>query len=156
MESISELLQIEADAILHKPFILPKHDDIKIYPLTIGQMIEINPYLIALQEKDDSKKITGIISKKDFSEALKVVTEYIPIMTKIIDVIIGKGKAEKLTPDEVLMTFTAIKSRMQTTSFLNSIIIAMKMSPTKKEGIIASKKYLISRISSLPLSKHST
>ena len=104
MESISELLQIEADAILHKPFILPKHDDIKIYPLTIGQMIEINPYLIALQEKDDSKKITGIISKKDFSEALKIVTEYIPIMTKIIDVIIGKGKAEKLTPDEVLMT----------------------------------------------------
>ncbi|MFA6729069.1 MAG: hypothetical protein WCS17_12775 [Prevotella sp.] len=142
MESVAELVKIEADSILHKPFILEGHEDIVVKPITIGQMIEINPQLIALQEEDEGKKIMDVVSADDFHEALKIVNKYMPIMISIIDVIIGKGKGNSLTPDEVLVIFIAITKKIQTQSFLRSITLIQRLSLNSKEGIIASRKYI--------------
>ena len=70
------------------------------------------------------------------------MNKYQSIISKILGKIIGKTKVKKLTPDEMLVVFTALVKRMQTTSFLNSIILAQRMSLSTKEGIIASQKYI--------------
>lgn len=142
MESVSELVRMEADAILHSPFMLEGHKDIVIKPLTIGQMFDITPELIALQEEDEGEKICNIVNSKDFKESLLIMNKYQSIISKILGKIIGKTKVNKLTPDEMLVIFTALVKRMQTTSFLNSIILAQRMSLSTKEGIIASQKYI--------------
>lgn len=142
MESVEELASMQAEAILRTPFELQGHKDIKIKPLTIGQMIAINPYLIAIQKEDELEKIAKLSTEQDFEDALKYMQKYMPIMVKVIDVIVGKGKAEKLTPDEVVITFTALVKRMQIKSFLKSIILATGMSLNTKEGIIASQQYI--------------
>ncbi len=141
MESIAELIRIEADAMLRKPFIL--NEKIKIYPLTVGQMIDVNPLLISLQEEDEFEKIEKVANEDDFNEALKIIDKYLPIMIKVIEIIVGKNKCNDMTPDDILITFIAIVKRIQTRSFLSSIIQMTRMSLNEKEGIIASRKYII-------------
>lgn len=133
-QSISQLVKIEADAILHRPFKLKGHDDIVIKPITIGQMIGIYPYLLAMEEDGDTKKIHDIVSKEDFHEELMMSAKYLQIMKNIIDVIVGKGKADELTPDEMLITVSAIVKRIEMKSFLNSIILIQRLSLSSWEG----------------------
>lgn len=142
MESVSELVRMEADAILHSPFILEGHKDIIVKPLTIGQMFDITPELIALQEEDEGEKICNISNSNDFKESLLIINKYKNIISRIVGKIIGNNKVKKLTPDEMLIVFTAIVKRMQTKSFLDSIILTQRMSLSTKEGIIASQKYI--------------
>jgi len=140
MESLEDIIRFEEQAILRKPFTLEGHDDkIKIYPLTIGQMIEINPYLIAIQKEDELDKLSKISDEGSFNEALKYTQKYLPIFMNIIEIVIGKGNAKELTPDEVLITFVALIKRIQVKSFLKSIIQATGMSLNRKEEIIASE-----------------
>ena len=133
-QSISQLIKIEADAILHRPFKLKGHDDIEIKPITVGHMIAIYPYLLAMEEDGEAKKIHDIVSKDDFHEELVMSTKYLQIMKKIIDIIVGEGKADELTPYEVLVTLSAIVKRIETKSFLNSIILTKRLSLTSWEG----------------------
>lgn len=133
-QSISQLVKIEADAILHRPFKLKGHDDIEIKPITVGQMIGIYPYLLAMEEDGDTKKIHDIVSKEDFHEELMMSAKYLQIMKNIIDVIVGKGKADELTPDEMLITVSAIVKRIEMKSFLNSIILIQRLSLSSWEG----------------------
>lgn len=139
MESLVELVKIEQEAILRKPFKLEGHEEIEIRPLTVGQMIEINPYLMAIQQEDELDKISKIADEGSFSEALKYTQKYLPILVKIIDIVLGKEKAKELTPDEVLITFIALVKRIQLKSFLKSIIQVTGMSLQSKEEIIASE-----------------
>lgn len=133
-QSISQLVKIEADAVLHRPFKLKGHDDIEIKPITVGQMIGIYPYLLAMEEDGDTKKIHDIVSKEDFHEELMMSAKYLQIMKNIIDVIVGKGKADELTPDEMLITVSAIVKRIEMKSFLNSIILIQRLSLSSWEG----------------------
>jgi len=139
MESLVELIKIEQEAILRKPFKLQGHEDIEIRPLTVGQMIEVNPYLIAIQQEGELDKISKIADEGSFTEALTYTQKYLPILINIIDAVIGVGKAKELTPDEVLITFIALIKRIQLKSFLKSIIQVTGMSLQNKEEIIASE-----------------
>ena len=60
--------------------------------------------------------------------------KYLQIMKKIIDIIVGEGKTDELTPDEVLVTLSAIVKRIETKSLLNSIILTKRLSLTSWEG----------------------
>ena len=139
MESLVELIKIEQEAILRKPFKLQGHEDIEIRPLTVGQMIEVNPYLIAILQEGELDKISKIADEGSFTEALTYTQKYLPILINIIDAVIGAGKAKELTPDEVLITFIALIKRIQLKSFLKSIIQVTGMSLQNKEEIIASE-----------------
>ena len=141
-ESVAGLVRIEEEAILHKPFQLEGHDDIVIKPLTVRQMMAVNPYLIALQEEDEGEKICNIISANDFKQALLIIDKYMPRVINVVEIVIGEGKCMDLTPDEILILFVALVKRIQTNSFLNSIILMQRMSLNSKEGIIASQKYI--------------
>lgn len=141
-ESVAGLVRIEEEAILHKPFQLEGHDDIVIKPLTVGQMMAVNPYLIALQEEDEGEKICNIISTNDFKQALLIIDKYMPRVINVVEIVIGEDKCKDLTPDEILILFVALVKRIQTNSFLNSIILMQRMSLNSKEGIIASQKYI--------------
>lgn len=141
-ESVADLARIEKEAILRQPFVLDRDKDIKIYPLTVRQMIDINPLLIGLLEEDDFDQIIKIVDEDDFKKGLMIMQKYLPIMIKIITVIIGKEKTDALVSDEILLLFNAIVHRMGTKSFLSSIILASRMSLNKKEEIIASRQYI--------------
>ena len=133
-EKISQLVKVEADAILHRPFTLKGHKDIVINPITVGQMIGIYPYLLAMEEDGDTKKINDICTNDDFHEALEMSAKYLQIMKDAIEVIVGKGKADELTPDEVLITVTAIVKRIEMKSFLKSITLIQGLSLTNRKG----------------------
>ena len=141
-ESVAGLVRIEEEAILHKSFKLEGHDDIVVKPLTVRQMMAVNPYLIALQEEDDWEKICNIISANDFKQALLIINKYMPKVINVVEIVIGDDKCMDLTPDEILILFVALVKRIQTNSFLNSIILMQRMSLNSKEGIIASQKYI--------------
>ena len=141
-ESVADLARIEKEAILRQPFVLDRDKNIIVYPLTVRQMIDINPLLIGLLEEDDFEQIIKIVNEDDFKNGLVIMQKYLPIMVKIISAIIGKEKAETLVSDEILLLFNAIVHRMGTKSFLSSIILASRMSLNKKEEIIASRQYI--------------
>ena len=139
---MDDVARIEKEAILRQPFVLDRDKNIIVYPLTVRQMIDINPLLIGLLEEDDFEQIIKIVNEDDFKNGLVIMQKYLPIMVKIISAIIGKEKAETLVSDEILLLFNAIVHRMGTKSFLSSIILASRMSLNKKEEIIASRQYI--------------
>lgn len=141
-ESVADLARIEKEAILRQPFVLDRDKNIIVYPLTVRQMIDINPLLIGLLEEDDFEQIIKIVNEDDFKNGLVIMQKYLPIMVKIISAIIGEEKAKTLVSDEILLLFNAIVHRMGTKSFLSSIILASRMSLNKKEEIIASRQYI--------------
>ena len=141
-ESVADLARIEKEAILRQPFVLDRDKNIIVYPLTVRQMIDINPLLIGLLEEGDFEQIIKIVEEDDIKNGLVIMQKYLPKMVKIISAIIGEEKAKTLVSDEILLLFNAIVHRMGTKSFLSSIILASRMSLNKKEEIIASRQYI--------------
>lgn len=134
---LEELLKIESDAILHKPMHIDVGEEkIEIKPLTIAQLIEINPYLIKIK-KEDWSKFDEFISKRDTNDTLEYMNKYLPLLLKVVNICTGKDLSKSATMDQILYIFFCIHQRMQAESFLKSIILVQRMSLQTQEGIIA-------------------
>lgn len=137
MEDLDELLSIEAEAILRKPFKYVNGDLIlEIKPITVAQMIAINPLIINIK-KEDWSHLEEDIKKGDISQTLEYMNKYMPIMSSVLNIIVGKDISTEVTPDDMLLLFLATYKRIQGTSFLKSINLVQKLSPQTKAGIIA-------------------
>ena len=137
MEDLEELLNIEAEAILRKPFKYVKEDlVIEIKPVTVAQMIEINPFLIRIK-KEDWSHLEEDIKKGDISKTLEYMDKYLLIMSSVLNIIVGKDISTQITNDDMLLLFLAAYKRIQGSSFLKSIDLIQKLSPNTKAGIIA-------------------
>lgn len=137
MEGLDELLNIEAEAILRKPFKYVKDDlVIEIKPVTVAQMIEINPFLINIK-KEDWSHLEEDIKKGDISKTLEYMDKYLLIMSSVLNIIVGKDISTQITNDDMLLLFLATYKRIQGSSFLKSIDLIQKLSPNTKAGIIA-------------------
>ena len=137
MEDLDELLSFEAEAILRKPFKYVNGDlELEIKPITVKQMIEINPLIISIK-KEDWSHLEEDIHKGDISKSLEYMNKYMQVMSTILNIIVGRDVSAEVTPDDMLMLFLATYRRIQGASFLKSINLVQKLSPQTKAGIIA-------------------
>ncbi len=135
-------MKFEAEAITRKPFEFKiGEESIFIKPITVRQMIEINP-LLMLIKKEDWDNMEKDIQKSDISYTLKYMSKYLVVMNKVINIIVGKDISDKITPDDMLLLFLATYKRIQNTSFLKSIILIQKLSLQTRSGIIAASTIL--------------
>jgi len=147
---LEEFLKLEADDILRIPYVheYGKDKKVEIIPLTIGKMIEINPYLTIIA-KDDLKEIRESAELNHFEEMPALFNKYISPIANIIKIMTGiKDKEFKeMEFRDTYMILMAILSRMGTKAFQMSIITGSVVSRSQGTEIIAAQQYLTESMS---------
>lgn len=129
------ILSSQADIIRNKPAIYKIGDEeIKIYPLTFGQIIAINPYIAQIQIEGEIK------TAKDFYEkALPQLKNYIEPLGAIFKELIDYD-FNKLLPIDAYNILLIILSQLGMEDFFNSIILTEKISRSSREELIAAEQ----------------
>ncbi len=133
-----EQLEFQANMIRNKPEIYHVEDDeIKIYPLTVGQLISISPNLAKIVIEGEIK------SPEDFHKyAVPQLDKFIEPIKEIFDELIDYDFG-KLLPIDIANILLLIIHQIDTKSFQQSIIFLTKISRNTRE-IIARAEQLYS------------
>ena len=125
-----EKLSNQAKLIRNRPEIYNIEDDeIKIYPLTIGQLISISPNLAKIVIEGEIK------SPEEFHEMIIPELEnFIEPIKEIFAELIDYD-FDKLLPIDIVNILLLIIHQIDTKSFQNSIIFLMKISRNSREII---------------------
>ena len=147
---LEDFLKLEADDILRIPYLhkFGKDKEVEIKTLTIGKMIEINPYLVVLA-KDDLTKMREAAEHNNFEEMPAMFNKYISPIGHIIKIVTGIDDKDfkEMEFRDTYIIMMAILSRMGTKSFQMSIITGSVVSRSQGEEIIAAQQYLTQSIS---------
>jgi len=147
---LEEFLKLEADDILRIPYVhtYGKDKKVEIKPLTIGKMIEINPYLTIIA-KDDLKEMREAAELNYFEEMPEIFNKYISPIANIIKIMTGIDDKEfkEMEFRDTYMILMAILSRMGTKAFQMSIITGSVVSRSPELEIIAAQQFLTQSIS---------
>lgn len=109
-------------------------DKIEIKPLTVGQLIAIDPYISQIQLDEEIKTPEDFFEKlsgrlKEYMEPIKA------IFTELIDYDIGK-----MIPNDIVNLLVIIIHQMDTKSFQESITLIKKVSRNSREIIALASK----------------
>lgn len=147
---IEEFLKLEADDILRIPYVhnYGKDKTVEIKPLTIGKMIEINPYLTIIA-KDDLKAMREAAELNNFEEMPEIFNKYISPIANIIKIMTGitDDDFKQMEFRDTYIIMMAILSRMGTKAFQMSIITGSVVSRSQGAEIIAAQRYLTQSMS---------
>ena len=147
---IEDFLKLEADDILRMPYVhqYGKEKKVEVKPLTIGKMIEINPFLTILA-KDDLKAMREAAESNNFEEMPELIKKYISPIANIIQIMTGIEDEDfkEMEFRDTYIIIMAILSRMGTKSFQMSIITGSVVSRSQRAEIIAAQNYLTQSIS---------
>ena len=149
---LEEFLKLEADDILRIPYVHNYGKDdkkkVEIPTLTIGKMIEINPYLTIIA-KNDLKAMREAAEQNYFEEMPELFNKYVSPIANIIKIITGIDDKDfkEMEFSDTYMILMAILSRMGTKSFQMSIITGSVVSRSTEPEIIAAQKYLTESMS---------
>ena len=148
--NIEEFLKLEADDILRIPYVHEFGDKkkVEIKTLTIGKMIEINPYLTIIA-KENLKKMRESAEENNFEEMPEMFTKYASPIATIIKLMTDATEKdiEQMEFRDVYIILMAILSRMGTKAFQMSIITGSVVSRNQETEIIAAQRYLTQSIS---------
>jgi hypothetical protein len=133
---IDNFLKQDASDILRLPFTFKKW---QIKPLTVAQMIKINPILVKILLSDIDNLDMDLKDGK-LSKLVEFQTKYINEINDIITAIIGEDISEEINSDELMTLFLAIIYRMGGQSFPKSISLILKLSLQTKAGLIAAQE----------------
>lgn len=134
--SIDSFLQQDSSDILRLPFTFKEW---QIKPLTVAQMIKINPILAKIL-LSDIDNLENDIKENKLSKLIEFQTKYINEINSIVTAIIGEDISEKINSDEMMTLFLAIIYRMGGQSFPKSISLILKLSLQTKAGLIAAQE----------------
>lgn len=134
--SIDSFLQQDSSDILRLPFTFKEW---QIKPLTVAQMIKINPILAKIL-LSDIDNLENDIKENKLSKLIEFQTKYINEINSIVTAIIGEDISEKINSDEMMTLFLAIIYRMGGASFPKSISLILKLSLQTKAGLIAAQE----------------
>lgn len=134
--SIDSFLQQDSSDILRLPFTFKEW---QIKPLTVAQMIKINPILAKIL-LSDIDNLENDIKENKLSKLIEFQTKYINEINGIVTAIIGEDISEKINSDEMMTLFLAIIYRMGGASFPKSISLILKLSLQTKAGLIAAQE----------------
>lgn len=134
--SIDSFLQQDSSDILRLPFTFKEW---QIKPLTVAQMIKINPILAKIL-LSDIDNLENDIKENKLSKLIEFQTKYINEINGIVTAIIGEDISEKINSDEMMTLFLAIIYRMGGQSFPKSISLILKLSLQTKAGLIAAQE----------------
>lgn len=134
--SIDSFLQQDSSDILRLPFTFKEW---QIKPLTVAQMIKINPILAKIL-LSDIDNLENDIKENKLSKLIEFQTKYINEVNSIVTAIIGEDISEKINSDEMMTLFLAIIYRMGGASFPKSISLILKLSLQTKAGLIAAQE----------------
>lgn len=138
-----ELVQIlsqQADVIRKNPQIYKiGSDEIKIHPLTVGQLIAISPYLSKIQIADEVK------TQQDFFEVvLPKMIIYVEPIKEIFKILIDY-EFEKLLFADVCNILILILVQIREKDFLNSITLTKQVSRSQREELIAAAEIFLTQ-----------
>jgi hypothetical protein len=146
---LEEFLKLEADDILRIPYVheFGKHK-VEIKPLTVGKMIEINPYLTIIA-KDDLKGMREAAQDNNFEDMPELFNKYASPILHIIKAVTGlEDKVLKeMEFRDTYIILMSILTRMGTKSFQMSIITGSVVSRSQGAEIIAAQNYLTQSMS---------
>jgi len=130
MEIIKNISR-QADLIRNKPVIYTVgEDEIKIYPLTVDQVIAINPHLSKIEVEGDAS------TAEEFRE--KVAANF-EMFAKEIKAVINEVTDYKgdLLPIDYANLLMIIQMQMDTANFINAITSAKRLSRNKAVDLMA-------------------
>lgn len=148
MSEIVDFLRKDSRDILRTAI---KVGSIEVKPLTVAQVIDINPFLAAIamedldEFQDDIKaaqkdcELDGTVKEVYASKMIKFVGKYGKILAKVLEICIGRDVSSEITPEEMVYIFSAILYRTDATNFLKSISYAKMLSPISRVGLIAAQ-----------------
>ena len=149
MAGIYEFLQCDADTILGTSI---KIKEWEIKPLTVRQLININPHLAKismldefqdyLKEAQDNADENGEIGDIYANKLVSLVGLYAEEVNSVVTIIIGRDISDEATPEDYVYLLSAIIYRMGGKSFLKSIRLSQNLSPHSKAGLIAAENRL--------------
>lgn len=140
--TVEDFLKLEADDILRLPYIhkYGKDKTAEIKVLTIGKLIEINPFLTQIA-KEDLKAIREAAEKNYFEEMPELFDKYALPIANIIRAM-TEAEVEEMEFRDVYIILLSILARMGTNSFQKSIITGSVLSRNQEPEIIAAQEYL--------------
>ena len=136
--SIESFMLDDVDVIRKSPF---KYMEWEIKPLTVEQMIKINPYILAIA-KQDMDEFQEFVETGKISEFCKLFDKYGEAVQYVVNTIVGEDISNKITPDDYIALFIGIIYRMGNKSFQKSISLIQKLSLQTRAGIIAAEERL--------------
>ena len=135
-QTIEEFLLQDSENILRLPF---KYKDWLIYPITMAQMVKIQPY-VAKITKADLDGLQESVENGRISDFIELFGKYGGDITFIVNTIVGRDISAKATPDDCMAILIGVLYRMGKNSFLKSINLIQRLSLQTKAGLIAAEK----------------
>jgi len=147
-QTIEEFLLQDSENILRLPF---KYKDWLIYPLSMAQLVKIQPY-VAKITKVDLDGLQESIENGRLSDFLDFFGKYGKDIIFIVNTIAGEDISEKATPDDCMAILIGVLYRMGKSSFLKSINLIQRLSLQTRAGLIAAEKRYATSMTSQKLS----
>ena len=141
---IEDFLLQDSENILRLPF---KYRDWIIRPVTVAQMVKIQPY-VAKITKADLDGLQESIENGRISDFIDFFGKYGTDITIIVNSIVGKDISAKATNDDYMALLIGALYRMGNQSFLKSINLIQKLSLQTRAGLIAAEKRLATSLTS--------
>lgn len=133
---IINFLEQDASDILMLPFTFK---DWQVKPLTVAQVIAINPILSKIV-LDDIGDLESSIKDGKVENLISFQIKYAKQVNDVVTAIIGEDISSKVTNDEIMTLFLAILYRMGGKSFLKSINLIQKLSLQTRTELIAAQE----------------
>ena len=133
---IINFLEQDAGDILMLPFTFK---DWQIKPLTVAQVIAINPILSKIV-LDDIGDLESNLKDGKMENLISFQIKYAKQVNDVVTTIIGEDISSKVTNDEIMTLFLAILYRMGGKSFLKSINLIQKLSLQTRTELIAAQE----------------
>jgi hypothetical protein len=147
-QTIEEFLLQDSENILRLPF---KYKDWLIYPLSMDQVVKIQPY-VAKITKIDLDGLQESIENGRMSYFIEFFGKYGKDIIFIVNTIAGEDISEKATPDDYMALLIGTLYRMGKSSFLKSINLIQRLSLQTRAGLIAAEKRYVTSMTSQKLS----
>lgn len=143
---IINFLEQDASDILMLPFTFKEW---QIKPLTVAQVIAINPILSKIV-LDDIGDLESSLKDGKIESLISFQIKYAKQVNDVVTTIIGEDISSKVTNDEIMTLFLAILYRMGGKSFLKSINLIQKLSLQTRTELIAAQERMKNVSMTLP------
>lgn len=147
-QTIEEFLLQDSENILRLPY---KYKEWTVYPLSMAQVVKIQPYVAKITKADLDLSEEYIKSAK-ISDFIELLGKYGEDVMFIVNTIVGEDISEKATPDDYMALILGTLYRMGKTSFLKSINLIQRLSLQTRAGLIAAEKRYVTSMTSTKLS----
>ena len=145
-QTIEEFLLQDSENILRLPF---KYKDWSVRPVTVAQMVKIQPY-IAKITKIDLDSLQESIENGRISDFIEFFGTYGSDVKIIVDTIVD-GDTEAATPDDYMALLIGTLYRLGNKSFLKSINLIQRLSLQTRSGLIAAETRYVTSMTSQKL-----